>query len=175
MKPATRRMLSIARRLAALAVAAGLVLNAFREQPGLLLHAVAGRQAARRPGAAGLPHRRHGRDPPALRREADGAGGIVPVTDGAHTSRRRATAASCPTCSARGQGVVAQGTAGGRRQCSRAREVLAKHDENYMPPEAAEALDEGPAARSERQLSSGRLRTLRNDPRARPLCAGAGA
>jgi cytochrome c-type biogenesis protein CcmE len=35
--------------------------------------------------------------------------------------------------------VVAQGAldAGG---VFRAREVLAKHDENYMPPEAAEAL-----------------------------------
>jgi cytochrome c-type biogenesis protein CcmE len=37
-----------------------------------------------------------------------------------------------------GQGVVAQGRLdGGRFQ---AHEVLAKHDENYMPPEAAKAL-----------------------------------
>ncbi|MGM9516777.1 cytochrome c maturation protein CcmE [Roseateles sp. DB2] len=38
-----------------------------------------------------------------------------------------------------GKGVVAQG----RLQAGvfRAQEVLAKHDENYMPPEAAEALD----------------------------------
>ena len=38
-----------------------------------------------------------------------------------------------------GKGVVAQGRieAGG---VFRAQEVLAKHDENYMPPEAAEAL-----------------------------------
>ena len=28
----------------------------------------------------------------------------------------------------------------------RANEVLAKHDENYMPPEAAEALKQGQAA-----------------------------
>ena len=40
-----------------------------------------------------------------------------------------------------GKGVVAQGQldAGG---VFRAREVLAKHDENYMPPEAAHAVDE---------------------------------
>lgn len=37
-----------------------------------------------------------------------------------------------------GKGVVAQGTVEGG--VFSAREVLAKHDENYMPPEAAEAL-----------------------------------
>ena len=38
-----------------------------------------------------------------------------------------------------GKGVVAQGTLGSDGVFA-AREVLAKHDENYMPPEAAEAL-----------------------------------
>ena len=38
-----------------------------------------------------------------------------------------------------GKGVVAQGTLGPDGVFS-AKEVLAKHDENYMPPEAAEAL-----------------------------------
>lgn len=38
-----------------------------------------------------------------------------------------------------GKGVVAQGQMKG--QVFVAREVLAKHDENYMPPEAAEALE----------------------------------
>lgn len=37
-----------------------------------------------------------------------------------------------------GKGVVAQGQMNG--EIFVAREVLAKHDENYMPPEAAEAL-----------------------------------
>ena len=40
-----------------------------------------------------------------------------------------------------GQGVVAQGRLEGGRFI--AREVLAKHDENYMPPEAAKALEGG--------------------------------
>ncbi len=40
-----------------------------------------------------------------------------------------------------GQGVVAQGRLVGGRFL--AREVLAKHDENYMPPEAAKALQGG--------------------------------
>jgi cytochrome c-type biogenesis protein CcmE len=39
-----------------------------------------------------------------------------------------------------GKGVVAQGSLGADG-VFRAREVLAKHDENYMPPEAAHALD----------------------------------
>jgi cytochrome c-type biogenesis protein CcmE len=37
-----------------------------------------------------------------------------------------------------GKGVVAQGQL--KDGVFEAREVLAKHDENYMPPEAAEAL-----------------------------------
>ena len=38
-----------------------------------------------------------------------------------------------------GKGVVAQGQVNARGEFE-AKEVLAKHDENYMPPEAAEAL-----------------------------------
>jgi cytochrome c-type biogenesis protein CcmE len=38
-----------------------------------------------------------------------------------------------------GQGIVAQGTLGPGGEF-RASEVLAKHDENYMPPEVADAL-----------------------------------
>ena len=40
-----------------------------------------------------------------------------------------------------GQGAVAGGQAGPRTGCCKATEVLAKHDENYMPPEVAEALE----------------------------------
>ena len=39
-----------------------------------------------------------------------------------------------------GKGVVAQGELGADG-VFRAREVLAKHDENYMPPEAADAVE----------------------------------
>ncbi|WP_207462723.1 cytochrome c maturation protein CcmE [Azospirillum sp. SYSU D00513] len=38
-----------------------------------------------------------------------------------------------------GQGIVAEGTLNGARVFV-AREVLAKHDENYMPPEVADAI-----------------------------------
>ncbi len=40
-----------------------------------------------------------------------------------------------------GQGVVAEGSLGGDGVFA-AREVLAKHDENYMPPEVAKAIKE---------------------------------
>ena len=43
-----------------------------------------------------------------------------------------------------GKGVVAQGTLG-PDGVFQAKEVLAKHDENYMPPEAAQAVGEAHA------------------------------
>ncbi|OQX44687.1 MAG: cytochrome c biogenesis protein CcmE, partial [Candidatus Sedimenticola endophacoides] len=45
-----------------------------------------------------------------------------------------------PDLFAEGQGVIAQGRMG-EDGVFIADEVLAKHDENYMPPEVAEALD----------------------------------
>ena len=46
-----------------------------------------------------------------------------------------------------GKGVVAQGRLDTQGQMS-ATEVLAKHDENYMPPEAQHALDKAAQARA---------------------------
>ena len=46
-----------------------------------------------------------------------------------------------------GKGVVAQGQLGADGVFA-AREVLAKHDENYMPPEAADALQQAEKMRS---------------------------
>jgi len=51
-----------------------------------------------------------------------------------------------------GKGVVAQGKLEG--DIFVAREVLAKHDENYMPPEAADALQK---AHQAQQMSQGTL------------------
>ena len=52
-----------------------------------------------------------------------------------------------------GKGVVAQGqiSDGGRFTAS---EVLAKHDENYMPPEAQHALDEAAAAKAAQSIKT---------------------
>jgi cytochrome c-type biogenesis protein CcmE len=49
-----------------------------------------------------------------------------------------------------GKGVVAQGTIGADG-VFRAKEVLAKHDENYMPPEAQAAVDKANQARERAQ------------------------
>ncbi len=49
-----------------------------------------------------------------------------------------------------GKGVVAQGTLGADG-VFRAKEVLAKHDENYMPPEAQAAVDKANQARERTQ------------------------
>jgi cytochrome c-type biogenesis protein CcmE len=51
-----------------------------------------------------------------------------------------------------GKGVVAQGTLG-PDGVFRAKEVLAKHDENYMPPEAQSALDKAKQAQERSQKS----------------------
>ena len=59
------------------------------------------------------------------------------VTDTAHTVPVRYQGI-LPDLFKEGKGVVAQGQMNGG--VFEAREVLAKHDENYMPPEAAEAV-----------------------------------
>ena len=60
------------------------------------------------------------------------------VTDGAHQVPVRYTG-MLPDLFREGKGVVAQGRLDGRGWFV-AQQVLAKHDENYMPPEAAAAL-----------------------------------
>ena len=52
-----------------------------------------------------------------------------------------------------GRGVVAQGQLNAQGQFV-ASEVLAKHDENYMPPEAKQALDDAAARKLAGQLAN---------------------
>jgi len=54
-----------------------------------------------------------------------------------------------------GKGVVAQGKLEGDGAFV-ASEVLAKHDENYMPPEVADALEKGKAAQSAQNMANDR-------------------
>ncbi len=60
------------------------------------------------------------------------------VVDGAHGVAVRYTGL-LPDLFREGQGIVAMGALDGGRTF-RATQILAKHDETYMPPEAAEAL-----------------------------------
>ena len=52
-----------------------------------------------------------------------------------------------------GQGVVAQGLLSNTLQFT-ATEVLAKHDENYMPPEAKHAMDKAAAAKAAQSVKT---------------------
>ena len=70
-------------------------------------------------------------------RATDGVRFSFRVTDGA-ASVRVTYDGILPDLFREGQGVVAEGTLVG--SVFQAREVLAKHDENYMPPEVADAL-----------------------------------
>jgi cytochrome c-type biogenesis protein CcmE len=55
-----------------------------------------------------------------------------------------------PDLFAEGEGVVASGKLG-EDGVFYASEVLAKHDENYMPPEVSDALEKSAASRAEKQ------------------------
>ena len=70
----------------------------------------------------------------------DGVNVSFRVTDTAQTVSV-AYSGILPDLFKEGKGVVAQGTLG-NDGVFRAKEVLAKHDENYMPPEAQHAVDE---------------------------------
>ena len=136
LKPRTRRALWIVGGLAALGVAVTLVVNAFRSNlvffftPTQVAAQEAPRDRAFRIG--GLV------EAGSVAREKDGLTVHFRVTDTAKTIPVVFTGI-LPDLFREGKGVVAQGriAADGTFKAS---EVLAKHDENYMPPEAAEAL-----------------------------------
>ena len=136
MKPRHRRMLWIVAGLGALAVAATLVLNAFRSN---LVFFYTPTQIADGEAPKGKPFRIGGLVvPESVARVGDGTTVTFRVTDNAKTIQVAYTGI-LPDLFREGRGVVAQGTLG-HDGTFKAREVLAKHDENYMPPEAAEAL-----------------------------------
>jgi cytochrome c-type biogenesis protein CcmE len=60
---------------------------------------------------------------------------------------------SLPDLFREGKGVVAQGQIG-PDGVFQAREVLAKHDENYMPPEAAHALEKAAVQKAQKTLQT---------------------
>lgn len=78
----------------------------------------------------------------------DGVTVSFKVTDTAHAIPVTYTGI-LPDLFREGKGVVAQGKMGADG-LFRASEVLAKHDENYMPPEAAHALEQ--AAKAQKTL-----------------------
>ena len=136
MKPRTKRALWIVGGLAALGVAASLVLNAFQSNlvffftPSQVASNAAPRDRAFRIGGlveAGSVT--HDKDALTVRFRVTDTARTIPVV---YTGL-------LPDLFREGKGVVAQGRIGSDGTF-RATEVLAKHDENYMPPEAADAL-----------------------------------
>ena len=134
MKPRHRRIAAIAVGLAALGGAAALVLSAFQKN---LVFFFTPSQVAAHEAPEGRLFRIGGMVVKgSLQR--DGVDVRFTVTDTAKTIPVLYRG-SLPDLFREGKGVVAQGTLG-PDGVFHAREVLAKHDENYMPPEAAEAV-----------------------------------
>ena len=137
MKPRHRRFAWIAAGVAALCVAAGLVLNAFQSN---LVFFFTPTQVAANEAPRGRPFRIGGLvEQGSLTRDAGSLTVRFRVTDTVQTIPVVYTGL-LPDLFKEGKGVVAQGTvtADGTFHAT---EVLAKHDENYMPPEAKAAVD----------------------------------
>jgi cytochrome c-type biogenesis protein CcmE len=147
MKPRHKRLALLGVGLALLAGAALLVLNAFRSN---LVFFYSPTQVAAHEAPQGKPFRIGGLvQTGSLRRAADGVSVRFVVTDTAQSIPVVYTGI-LPDLFKEGKGVVAQGELGADG-VFRAREVLAKHDENYMPPEAAEAVEKAHKAMRESQ------------------------
>ena len=150
MKPRARRGLAIVVGLAALGIAAALVLNAFQSNlvfffsPSQIAANEAPRDRSFRLG--GLVEQG------SLKRDPAGLTVSFVVTDLAQRIPVTYTG-MLPDLFKEGKGVVAQGKLGPDGMF-RADQVLAKHDENYMPPEAAEALKNAQNGKAKPMLSS---------------------
>ena len=136
MKPRHKRIAAIALGVVALGVVTALVLTAFQEN---LVFFFTPSQVVAQEAPQGRTFRIGGMvEKGSVRRQADGVTVQFLVTDTAK-SIPVTYRGQLPDLFREGKGVVAQGQLGADG-VFRAREVLAKHDENYMPPEAAEAV-----------------------------------
>jgi cytochrome c-type biogenesis protein CcmE len=135
-KPRTRRAAFIACALGALGIASALVLQAFNSN---LVFFFSPTQVAQGEAPKGRSFRVGGLvEQGSVVRDGHGLSVRFTVTDHARQVPVRYTGL-LPDLFMEGKGVVAQGLLG-PDGVFRADQVLAKHDENYMPPEAAAAL-----------------------------------
>jgi cytochrome c-type biogenesis protein CcmE len=136
MKARQKRLLFVAVAVAGVGVAAALALSALKSNiayffsPSQVMAAEHPTDALFRVGGLVVED--------TLRREADGLTVRFDVTDNAATVPVRYTGI-LPDLFGEGQGVVAKGRMGSDGVFN-AEEVLAKHDESYMPPEVADTL-----------------------------------
>ena len=142
MKPRHKRIAMIATGLAALGAASALVLSAFQSNmvfffsPSQVLANEAPRSKVFRIG--GMVEQA------SLKRGSDGLTVRFRVTDTVQTIDVVYTGI-LPDLFKEGKGVVAQGRLG-NDGVFQATEVLAKHDENYMPPDAKHAIEQAQKA-----------------------------
>jgi len=145
MKPRAKRALAVVLALVALGVASALVLQAFQSNlvfffsPSQIMANEAPRERSFRVG--GLV------EEGSIEREGQGLTIRFKVTDTAHVIPVTYTGL-LPDMFKEGKGVVAQGKLG-TDGVFRADQVLAKHDENYMAPEAAEAIKNAAAHKAQ--------------------------
>ena len=145
MKPRHKRLALVAAGLALLALAAWLISSAFQKNlvfsvtPTELL---ASPDRARNLRMGGLVEKG------SLRREGDGVSVDFIITDMVQRVPVRYSGI-LPDLFKEGKGAVVQGRLGADGVFA-ATEVLAKHDENYMPPDAARALKEAAEAKDKK-------------------------
>ncbi len=139
MKTRHKRLVLVLVGLGLLGVATALVLSAFQKN---LVFFFTPTQVAAGEAPAGRSFRIGGMvEAGSVKRQEDGMTVHFIVTDTAK-SMPVAYRGILPDLFREGKGVVAQGKIGGNGVFV-ADEVLAKHDENYMPPEAAYAIEQG--------------------------------
>lgn len=143
MKPRQQRMLAVGLAVAGLAVAAGLTLRAFKENLMFyveLSDVAAGKYPEKRSfRVGGLVVEGSVRRVPG---DIDVSFTLTDLKSKLDVSYR----GILPDLFREGQGIIAHGSMTDSGDF-RADEVLAKHDENYMPPEVAETLAKHDAAR----------------------------
>ena len=138
MKARHRRFAWIGLGAVVLGIAAALVLNVFQSN---LVFFFTPSQVVAKEAPASRPFRIGGLvEEGSLKRDANSLTVRFRVTDTAQTIPVTYTGL-LPDLFKEGKGVVAQGSLGSDG-AFHATEVLAKHDENYMPPEAKDAIDQ---------------------------------
>ncbi len=150
MKARQKRFLFIVAAVAGLAAAVGLVLNALENNVSLYFTPT---QVFNNEAPHGRSFRIGGVvEEGSVKRDADGLTVNFVITD-RHKSIPVVYKGILPDLFTEGKGVVAQGRVEADG-VMRADEVLAKHDENYMAPEAADALEKAQKAKEMEQAGA---------------------
>ena len=144
MKSRHKKLLFIVLGLCGVGIAAALILNAFQSN---LVFFFTPTQVEKGEAPTGRAFRIGGLvEKGSLRRDTDGLTSHFVVTDTVK-SMNVAYKGILPDLFKEGKGVVAEGRLGADGRFT-ATQVLAKHDENYMPPEAASAIEKAQRAKT---------------------------